>query len=47
MHYHFFHEVVKDRKIIVYYIPTGDNISDIFTKPLTELLELYAIPHKV
>ena len=47
MHYHFFHEVVKDRKIIVYYIPTGDNISDIFTKPLAELLGLYAIPHKV
>ena len=55
MCYHFICKVVKDRKVVVQYIPTGDNISDIFTKPLAkakfwelaELLRLHAIMHKV
>ena len=53
--YHFIHKAVEDRKILVQYVPTGDNISDIFTKPLakakfqelTELLGLCTITHKV
>ena len=53
--YHFIREVVEDRKVTVQYIPTGDNVSDIFTKPLTkakfqelaELLGLCAITRKV
>ena len=53
--YHFIHKAVEDRKILVQYVPTGDNISDIFTKPLakakfqelTELLVLCTITHKV
>ena len=55
VHYHFIYETVEDRKVTVQYIPTGDNISDIFTKPLTkakfqelaELLRLHAITCKV
>ena len=55
MCYHFIHEVVEDGKVMVQYIPTGDNISDIFTKPLAkakfwelaELLGLCVITHKV
>ena len=34
LQYHFIHEVVKEGKIQVKYIPMDDNISDIFTKPL-------------
>ena len=34
LQYHFIHEAVKDSKIQVKYVPTDDNISDIFTKPL-------------
>ena len=53
--YHFIREAVEDGKVAVRYIPTGDNISDIFTKPLTkakfrelaELLRLRTITHKV
>ena len=53
--YHFIYEAVEDRKVAVQYIPTGDNVSDIFTKPLakakfrelTELLRLRAIMCKV
>ena len=53
--YHFICEAVEDRKVAVQYIPTGDNVSDIFTKPLakakfrelTELLRLRAIMCKV
>ena len=55
VHYHFIHEAVEDGKVVVQYIPTGDNVSDIFTKPLakakfrelTELLGLRAITCKV
>ena len=55
MRYHFICEAVEDRKVTVQYIPTGDNVSDIFTKPLTkakfqeltELLGLRAIMRKV
>ena len=55
VHYHFICETVEDRKVTVQYILTGDNISDIFTKPLTkakfqelaELLRLHAITCKV
>ena len=53
--YHFIHEAVEDGKVAVQYILTGDNISDIFTKPLAkakfqelaELLRLHAITRKV
>ena len=53
--YHFIHEAVEDGKVAVQYILTGDNISDIFTKPLAkakfrelaELLRLHAITCKV
>ena len=53
--YHFIREVVEDGKVVVQYIPTGDNVSDIFTKPLAkakfrelaELLRLHAITRKV
>ena len=55
MHYHFIREVVEDGKVAVQYILTGDNVSNIFTKPLakakfqelTELLGLCAITCKV
>ena len=55
MHYHFICEAVEDGKVTVQYILTGDNVSDIFTKPLTkakfwelaELLGLHAIMHKM
>ena len=53
--YHFIHEVVEDGKVAVRYIPTGDNVSDIFTKllakakfrELTELPGLCAITCEV
>lgn len=32
--YHFIHEAVEEGKITMKYIPTSDNIADIFTKPL-------------
>ena len=35
--YHFIREAVEDKKIEVKYIPTNDNTSDIFTKPLAKL----------
>ena len=55
MCYHFICKAVEDRKVMVWYIPTGDNVSNIFTKPLTkakfqeltELLRLHMIMHKV
>ena len=55
MCYHFICEVVEDGKVAVQYIPTGDNVSDIFTKllakekfwELAELLGLHAITSKV
>ena len=55
MHYHFICEAVEDGKVIVQYILTGINVSDIFTKLLTkakfwelaELLGLHAIMHKM
>ena len=55
VHYHFIHEAVEDGKVTVQYIPTRDNISNIFTKPLAkakfqelaELLGLCAITCKV
>ena len=34
LQYHFIHEAVEDGKIKVKYIPTDDNVSDIFTKVL-------------
>ena len=53
--YHFIREAVEDGKVAVQYIPTGDNVSDIFTKPLTkakfwelaELLGLRTVTRKV
>ena len=55
MHYHFIHKAVEDGKIMVQYILTGDNVSNIFTKPLAkakfqelaELLRLHMITCKV
>jgi hypothetical protein len=34
LRYHFIREAVEDGKIEVKYVPTDDNVSDIFTKPL-------------
>ena len=34
--YHFICKVVKDSKVKVNYVPTEENISDIFTKPLAK-----------
>ena len=53
--YHFIRQAVEDGKVAVQYIPTGDNVSDIFTKllakakfwELAELLRLHVITHKV
>ena len=36
MCYHFIREAVEDRKVAVQYIPTRDNVSDIFTKLLAK-----------
>ena len=55
MCYHFICKAVEDGKVAVQYIPTRDNISNIFTKPLTkakfqelaELLGLHTIMCKV
>lgn len=33
--YHFICEAVEDNKIELQYIPTNENIADLFTKPLT------------
>ena len=54
MHYHFICEAAEDGKVTVQYILTRDNVSNIFTKPLTkakfweltELLGLHMIMHK-
>ena len=48
--YHFIHEAVEDRKIQVEYIPTDDNVADIFTKPLAKMkfchfVELLGLQH--
>ena len=53
--YHFIHKAVEDGKVAVQYIPTRDNVSDIFTKllakakfrELAELLGLRVITCKV
>ena len=37
LRYHFIREAVEDKKIFVKYIPTEDNVADIFTKPLARL----------
>ena len=34
LRYHFIHEAVEDGKIVVKYVPTDDNILDVFTKAL-------------
>ena len=36
LHYHFIREAVENRKIEVTYIPTEDNIANIFTKSLAK-----------
>ena len=51
LHYHFIHEAVKDGKICVKYIPTVDNVLDIFTKALAKprfqkLVELLGLRNK-
>ena len=48
VHYHFIREAVEDGNVTVQYIPTGDNVSNIFTKLLTkakfqELAELLGL----
>ena len=35
--YHFIQEAVKNRKIVVKYIPTDENPADIFTKLLVKM----------
>ena len=37
LRYHFIQEAVQDRKIMVSYIPTDENVSDVLTKPLAKL----------
>jgi hypothetical protein len=34
--HHFIHEAIEDAKLSVVYIPTDDNPTDIFTKPLAK-----------
>ena len=34
LRYHFICEAVEDERIKMEYIPTGDNVADIFMKPL-------------
>ena len=34
LRHHFIREVVEEEKIVVTYIPTGENVADIFTKAL-------------
>jgi len=36
LRYHFIREAVEDGKINVKYIPTSENVADIFTKPLAK-----------
>jgi len=36
LHYHFIHEAVEEGKIDMKYVPTSDNVADIFTKPLAK-----------
>ena len=50
--YHFICEAVEDGKIQVEYIPTDDNVVDIFTKPLAKMkfhhfIELLGLRHPV
>ena len=37
IHYHFIHEAVEDGQIKMNYIPTDQNPTDIFTKPLSKM----------
>jgi hypothetical protein len=37
LRYNFIHEAVEDRKVEMKYIPTAENVSDIFTKALVKL----------
>ena len=36
--YHFVREMVKEGTILLVYVPTSENIADIFTKPLSRIL---------
>ena len=36
LRYHFIHEAVDDEKIKVDYVPTEDNVAEIFTKSLAK-----------
>jgi hypothetical protein len=36
LHYYFIHEAVENGKVKMKYIPSADNITDIFTKPLAK-----------
>ena len=37
-HYHFIHEALKNKLLEIKYVPTDENIADIFTKPLSRPL---------
>ena len=43
LRYHFIREAVEDGKISMKYIPTSDNITDIFTKPLVNVRGVRAL----
>ena len=37
LRYHFIREAVEDEKVRMEYLPSGDNVADIFTKPLAKI----------
>ena len=44
LHYHFVHEAVEDGKIVLKYIPSSDNVVDIFTKSLAKMKFAELVP---
>ena len=43
VHYHFICEDVKDRRLLVGYVPTKENLLDIFTMPLAKVLVICGV----